>query len=722
MQPIDELHVSVVLDRHEAVYSGMVPGLVAGDYRLQELVIDVRPLARRAGARCIHAAALRVDPVNRRIELEGRPAISYDLASLDVGSTVRDLDLPGVSDHAVSTRPIGQFVRSIEDRLRALADLPGSDIVVVGGGAAGIELALCLEARLRVEGRPARVTLVSASTEILSGSHRSLTRRVEAEAAARGIVLRTNHRVMRVEHDSVIVEGTGGAILRLPSQLTIWASGAAPPPLLARSGLPLTAAGFLRVDRHLEVTGCADLFGVGDCAVSDPNPWVPRAGVYAVRQGPVLDHNLRARLAGRPLRSYRPQRDFLALLNVGNGRAIGGKWGIGASGRSVFRAKDWIDRRFMRLFQVLDEAGGSSRHFPAPDAMDPLAEMECGGCAAKVGPVPLHAALARLEPPIPDASVRVGLEHPDDAATLVLPKGDVVLTTVDAFRAFTDDPWLVGRVAAVNAVSDVLAKGGRPTHALAIVSVPAGSSARQSETLYQVLAGIRAALDPLGVSLVGGHSTTAPELFVGLSVTGEPAAGQATLGLAGLRVGDCLVLSKPLGSGVLLAADMRGLARGRWIEALHDGLLTDNTAAARAALAHGVLSCTDVSGFGLVGHLLGMLDRSRVRAELGIDSIPVYPGAGMLLASGLRSTFHAQNAILEDRLAVEPGIGRERIDLLFDPQTSGGLLMGVAAGSALALIGALHQGGDHAAAVIGRVTACHDSGVGIDVRAGEVTG
>ena len=141
--------------------------------------------------------------------------------------------------------------------------------------------------------------------------------------------------------------------------------------------------------------------------------------------------------------------------------------------------------------------------------------------------------------------------------------GDVTLASVDAFRAFVDDPWLVGRVAAVNAVSDILAKGAHARHALALVTIPADTPVRESETLYQVLAGVRAALDPLGIALVGGHSTTGPELFVGLCITGEPVSNGCFLGLTGLSPGDALILTKPLGTGILLAADARGLARGR---------------------------------------------------------------------------------------------------------------------------------------------------------------
>ncbi len=703
MAPIDGVRLSVVVDRYEAVYSGMVPGLVAGDYSADQPVIDVLPLARRANARCLHAAAVRIDPGERVIELSGRPPIAYDVASLDVGSSVRDLDAPGVREHAVATRPIARFVEEIDRRL-SQDDLPERPrVVVVGGGAAGVELALCLEARLRAAGRTAAVTLLAASDTLLPGAQRHLVRRILAEAARRDVTIACGQRVVGVEPDAVLVEAQGAAVARVTSDLTLWATGPAPPPLLGASKLPLTSEGFVRVDEKLRVVGYEDLFAVGDCAVSDASPWVPRAGVYAVRQGPVLDANLRAHCGGRALRRYRPQRDFLALLNLGEGRAAGGKWQLGAAGRQLHRLKERIDRRFMRRFQVLDASGRPSKHFPPADSMATEAEMLCGGCAAKVGPSPLRAALSRLPTPPADPSVRSGLASADDAAALELPGGDLVLASVDAFRAFTDDPWLVGRTAAVNAVSDVFAKGGRPRHALAIVSVPEGTPGQQSETLHQVLAGVRAALDPLEVSLVGGHSTTGPELFVGLSITGEPLREGQILGLDGLRAGDRLVLSKPLGSGVLLAADMRGLARGAWIEALHEGLLRDTRDAADAALEHAARACTDVSGFGLAGHLLEMLDASRVDARLDPAALPAYPGALALMRDGLRSTYHDQNATLRARVNARPGADPSALELLFDPQTSGGLLIGAPAERAEALTAALHRAGDHAAAIVGEV-------------------
>ncbi len=725
MAPLADVHLTLVLDRHEAVYSGMVPGLVAGDYAPEDLIIDLLPLARRAGARCIHAGVTGVDPVTRRLELEGRPSIPYDVASFDVGSTIRGSDLPGMIEHGVATRPIARFVVEVEAWLvaRAASAAPAR-VVVVGAGTAGVEVAFCVDARLRASGCPAEVTVVASSPEILSGGHRALAGRVEREMMRRGISLRLDTQVLEARASEILIVDEASGPCALPCDLVLWATGPAAHEFLAASALPCDEEGFVRVRSTFQVEGFDELFAVGDCAHLIEHPWVPRAGVYAVRSGPLLDRNLRAVLTQKRLRAYRPQRDFLALLNLGDGRAIGGKWGMGLTGRAMWRLKDWIDRRFMRNFQVLDPAGRPTPKFAsasagAAEVGEGIPEMECGGCAAKVGPSPLRAALARLAAPPPDASVRLGLAAADDAAAFEVPGGDLVLATIDAFRAFVDDPWLVGRVAAVNAVSDLLAKGARPRHALALVTVPRGTPAQNEEALYQVLAGVRAALDPLGISLVGGHSTAGPELFVGLSVTGDAAPGGRILGIDGLSPGDRLVLTKPLGTGVLLAADARGLAPGRWIEAATASMLRDNAGAAALALEQGASACTDVSGFGLAGHLDEMLSSSGVGAEIDLSSLPLLPGALDLTRRGLRSSFFAQNAsrrniVLKSGAALDASLEA----LLFDPQTSGGLLVGIESSRVQDLVGALAAGGDTGAQWIGQIVDPGEAGPGIGLSIG----
>ncbi|MCB9729601.1 MAG: selenide, water dikinase SelD [Deltaproteobacteria bacterium] len=693
MAPWRDAEVTLIVDRPVSLYSGMVPGLLAGQYAAHELSIDAHVLARRAGARVIHAAATRVDAVQRLIHLAGRPPIAYELASLNVGSTVALADLPGVAEHALPTRPLSRLL----DALDALSGAPARS-TVVGAGAAGVELAAALRARGHT------VTLVDGGEAPMQAQRARVRARVARALSARGITLRLGARVESVAAGAVTLSD-GEA---LAHDHLIWAAGAAPPALCAASDLPKDARGYVRVGHDLRVVGHPDLFAAGDCAVPDQAPWVPRAGVYAVRSGPVLADNLEASLRGWPLRRWRPQRDFLTLLNLGDGTALGFRGPLVAEGAWVFRLKDRIDRRFVQRFQMLEPGGRPARGAPAMAAGEASA-MVCGGCAAKVGRPALELALSRL-PPAEDPSVRLGLAARDDVSVTLSPSGDQVVSSIDAFRAFSDDAFLVGRVAAANALSDLFARGVAPRHALAMVSLPMGEPGHggcphEADALTEVLAGARAAFEPAGVTLVGGHSLVGPELCVGFTALGYAAADIELASSGRLAPGELLILTKALGTGVLLRADAMGLLPGPEAASLWASMVRLNDEAMVVMRAHDASAGTDVTGFGLLGHLAALCRRAGASAELWLDDLPALPGARAQLARGVRSTFHDANAAALG--GVELGAGAAQhplLDLALDPQTSGGLLMALPPERAAEALVALAASG-HAAAVVGRVLA-----------------
>ncbi len=341
--PLDA-RVTLVVDQPLAAYSGMVPGLVAGQYRPEQLQIDLRPLARQAGIRVIHARCTGLDVQGRRVLLEGRPPLRYDLVSLNVGSTVAGAGLPGVREHALSTRPIAAFVRRFEQ----LAARGAEHVIIVGAGAGGVELAFCVQARLGC-----RVTVVAGQ---LLARRPGLNARLREAAAGRGITWEIPARVARVEAWGAHLEDGR----QLEADAVLWVAGAAPHAGLFE-GLPTDAAGFVLVEDSLQVVGHPEVFAVGDCASLRDQAWVPKAGVYAVRQGPVLLQNLRRSLLGDPALPFEAQRDFLTLLNLGDGTALGEKWGQAIQGAWVFELKDRLDRDFVAKFQVLDAQGRPDR-------------------------------------------------------------------------------------------------------------------------------------------------------------------------------------------------------------------------------------------------------------------------------------------------------------------------------------------------------------------------
>jgi selenide,water dikinase len=474
--------------------------------------------------------------------------------------------------------------------------------------------------------------------------------------------------------------------------LVIWATGASGPALLSESGLPVDERGFLRVGNDLRCKEFPEIFAAGDCATLAAHPHLPKAGVYAVRQGPVLTQNLRLAARGiHRLQVYTPQSRFLSLLNVGDGTAILSYAGLALHGKWAWRLKDFIDRRFIDKYArpPLDQ----------PDAMG--GEMiPCGGCAAKVGAGVLSRVLERLDLPVSE-NVIVGLRPADDAAVFFQPPDTLCVATADAFPPFDDDLFLVGRVAAINAASDLYAMGAEGTAAIALVCLPHTNDEESEALLEQFLRGALVSLRALGIPLAGGHTIAGNQTVVGFSMHGfvEPTR---ILRKAGACVGDRLVLSKPLGTGVVLAAARAGAALAEWVEATHRSMLRSNGAVMRLLLEHDVHACTDVTGFGFSGHLSEMLGASRVGARLP-KPLPALPGALELLQAGWRSSFHVQTQNTRGRREEIGVIKQEESALLFDPQTSGGLLAAVPAKAVEELCGACDRAGEEIH-VVGEIT------------------
>jgi selenide,water dikinase len=330
--------------------------------------------------------------------------------------------------------------------------------------------------------------------------------------------------------------------------------------------------------------------------------------------------------------------------------------------------------------------------------------MRCGGCGAKVGATVLSRALATIEPAARD-DVVIGLDAPDDAAIVDTGGPKLTLQTVDYFRAFIDDPYVFGKIAAVHALGDVYAMGGEPQAALAIATVPYGLEAKVEADLAAMMAGANEVLRDAGCALVGGHTSEGAELALGFSVTGLVERA-AVLRKGGLRPGDALILTKPLGTGTLLAADMRLKARARWINAAIAHMTTSNRSAAAVLRRHGAHAATDVTGFGLIGHLVEMVKASSVDVRLFLAAVPLLEGAGETLALGIFSSLQPQNVRLRRAVRnLEEAAQQPTYAILFDPQTAGGLLASLPAARAEACLAELRANGAPQAAIVGVVEA-----------------
>jgi selenide, water dikinase len=693
-------------------YSGMLPGLIAGHYGFDDAHIDTGPLARFAGARLFHDEVVDLDLAGRRVICRHRPPVPYDLLSLNIGSRPNTGDIPGADEHAIPVKPIDGFLSRFEAlEARVLARKGVARIALVGAGAGGVELLLSVEHRLRRDVSRAGFDPGGLSfalidfADILPTFPARFRARFRDILAARGIAVITGTPVTQVEAGRLLLDGQAP----IEADEILWTTQAAPARWLAKTGLPLDERGFLKVEDTLQVAGHGEIFAAGD-TIAFATRELPKSGVYAVRAGPVLADNIRRSLTGRTLRPYRPQREALYLVSTGERYALGTRNGLVVEGAWVWRWKDWIDRRFMTKFNVLPEMAETRSRAASPladkQALKELSAlaMRCGGCGAKVGATVLSRALGAIEP-APRADVVVGLAAPDDAALVDTGGDKLSLQTVDYFRAIVDDPYLLGKIAANHSLGDVYAMGGEPQSALAIATIPYGLETKVEADLTAMMTGANEVLRAAGCALVGGHTSEGAELALGFAVNGlVPRA--AALRKGGLRPGDALILTKPIGTGTLLAADMRGKAKARWVMAAIGQMLRSNGPAAAILRQHGAHAATDVTGFGLLGHLVEMVRASDADVTLAIDRVPLLEGAKETVALGIFSSLQPQNVRLRRAIRDVETAGKHPLyPLLFDPQTAGGLLAAVPLGQAEPCIAALRAAGYPDANVIGFVSA-----------------
>ncbi|MEX0319372.1 MAG: selenide, water dikinase SelD [Ruegeria sp.] len=681
MNPLPGARVTVINPGPTAPYSGMLPGFVAGHYERWELNIDLVRLARFAGARVILGGVDGIDLDRREVHVPGRPPVGFDVASVNVGITSDMPALPGFADHAVPAKPLGPFAAHWAEYLAG--DGPAS-VAVIGGGVAGAELVMAMAHALKARGRSAKVTLIDSATA-LSATGPKAAASIRRAMAGLGVDLIERAQIDYIAPDHLQLAGGR----RIEAEFVTGAAGARPYRWIAKTGLALQD-GYIAVNGHLQSSD-PHVFAAGDCAHLNDDPR-PKAGVYAVREAPVLFDNLRAALGAGQMRRYVPQKDYLKLVSLGGKSALAERFGTALSGGLMWRWKDHIDQKFMNRFRDLPQMKPAPLHrVHAAGLVEALGDKPmCGGCGAKVGRGALRTALAAL----PDAPREDITPLPGDDAALLSTGGARQVITSDHLRSVTDDPVLMTRIAAVHALGDIWAMGACPQAATATLILPRLSPELQQRTMAEIMATANEIMRGAGAEIVGGHSSMGDEMTIGFTVTGLCDADPITL--AGGQPGHTLILTKPLGSGVLMAAEMAGKAQGACVAAAYD-LMTQPQGQA-ALILHRAHAMTDVTGFGLAGHLQGLAEASGCGAVLDLDAVPVMEGALDLSEQGIRSTIYANNRSLAPEL---PTGGKA--DLLYDPQTAGGLLAAVSASDAERLLAELQDAG-YPAVIIGHLT------------------
>lgn len=751
MNPLPGVRMTLITDVCDTPYSGMLPGYVAGLYEFDDCHIDLRPLCLSAGAIMIVDRAIGLDLQRQYVLCAHHPPIAFDWLSIDIGSTPATLNIPGASKHAIPVKPISRFLSYWDDVVKTVIQAPHQPmrLSVVGGGVGGVELTLAIQARLRniykAALQPAthlQMHLFQRDVRLAPSRHPGVGRRLHQILSQTGVQIHLQESVSALTQSASPLKSDSEIQIICESGLTVgcdrvfWVTQASAAAWLAASELATDAQGFIQVSDTLQSLSHPQVFAAGDVATLVNHPR-PKAGVFAVRQGKPLYENLRRVLLGQSPEPFTPQKEFLILVGTGDRSALAsrGNFTLGPY-PWLWSWKHSIDWQFMLKFRHLQPmmkqfplgqaagrrltlnpatwaiaragkaAGGSSiLSKPLPLSSAPL--LPCAGCGSKVSSQVLQRVLQRLqqEPGLgwQREDILLGLDAADDAAIVSVPTGQVLVQTVDYFRALLNDPFVFGQIAAHHCLNDLFAMGAAPQSALAVATLPYAAAAKTEEILYHLLLGATKVLQQAGAVLVGGHTSEATELALGLMCNGLATPAEL-FRKTGLQAGQMLILTKPLGTGTLFAADMRLQAKGRWIQTAIQSMLHSNQQAVDCFRAHAAAACTDVTGFGLVGHLLEMRGLSPVTIELSLSALPILEGARETIQNGLLSSLHPQNLRAAKAIANLQQVAQHPLfPILFDPQTAGGLLAAVPANRAQDCLRSLQAIGYGCSRIIGQV-------------------
>ena len=589
--------ITLVSESSATLYSGMIPAHIARINTLEDISVDIRWLAQEANVDFIQASINGID-TKGILYLHDRPELHYNTISINVGNTTNQQEYK----NAIRIKPLDKALSAITSQDITSAYRQSESFHIVGSGLAAMEIAFALRTRW-----PTRTLYLHARKNLIP-----------------------NRAIDHLRNSGITVSSQ-----KAPDSInTILCTGSEAHEWIRNSELDCDSAGRIITDQSLQIRNCRNHFAVGDCAVIE-NKFRPSSGVWAVRSSKPLARNIERLGRNKPAIKWKPQKYAVQLVgcdlhkNKPSAWLIWGKTWLGPY-PFFWNLKRFIDIQFINKLKNNMSASIKSIY----NGEMATRNMNCRGCGAKVGASTLQKALIL-------SGIGEICDRPEDAQ--VIDKSDqgyTLLNSVDGFPALIPDPWLNGRLTALHASSDIWASGARVISSQAIVTLPDVSSVDQIEILSQTLGGVRSALNEQGALLIGGHTMesrkpkatpTALDLQLSLSVLGKTPKNAQPWCKGPICPGDILFLSRELGSGVIFAGAMKG-ACNPWhldkclnilSQSQHNKI--DRLLALQEQSSGCINACTDITGFGLLGHLNEMLHLSpSVTIDLWMDNIPIY--------------------------------------------------------------------------------------------------
>ena len=649
---IKGLHTILISENFEATYSGMTPGFIHEDFSKEEISIDLQRLCFNAGATFIRDKVIKLDTNHRELQLQNLPPVNYDLLSINTGSisNTKKINIEN-SSKCFFVKPISSLVKNLS-KIDQIVKNKKNKIVIVGGGVASYELAFSLKRRYEI---PLEITILGK--KILNEKNLNKKTKNSLKKIAENLSIREYAGEVISISEKYLTLNNGD---KIDCDISLVSTGASIETWLLESNLIKDEKGFIKVNNNLLSINEKNVFVTGDACNIENKP-KPKSGVMAVRHGEILKENIFFKLTGKSLIKFKPQKNWLYLIGTYKNYALLNYFFLSFHSRWCWKLKVWIDKNFIKKFKFTN-IQMTKRNFELENFEN--TKMYCQGCGSKVSK---NTLINYIKKTTENTYLR--------DSSIVNNKSLKILQTIDHIKLFSSlNPFDFGKISFLHSQNDILAAGGEVKSLSVSLSVPFSENFVEKFYLEYFMEGIKFEAEKNDCVISSGHSYQSQEPGITLTLNGEI---ESNVSKNSAKEGDLIYLSKPLGTGYLIAAYFNNseILSGSDFKKILDNLKKSNFFAANSAIESGSQTMTDISGFGLSSHLIDICLSSNLSSELTLShEILINPNIELLKM--FQSTGFRNNHI-SSREYINISENHPLKNILFDPQTNGPMLIAI---------------------------------------------
>ena len=660
-KPIQGNRITLISNEIDIPYSGMIPGFIEGIYTWRETHIDLYKLCFKLNIRFIHSEVLEISAINKEIILKNRPKIKFDVLSINIGIQSSHKSIKGAHKYSIPVKPISKLSHNFLTEIKKC-----SNIAFIGGGPASVELALGLQKRFKNTNPNFKITIITGKNGLLNSFPNKTQKVAKKTLQNTQINIIEKIEVIEVQKDKLILSDKS----KLKIDKSILSTNAMAPVWIKKSDINLNSKNFIIVNDKFQ-TNFNYVFAAGDI-VDFNNQNLIKSGVFAVKSGKPLAKSIRGFIQKKLSIPHTFNRNYLSIIGLSNGLAIATKYNFTFTSKLSFLLKKLIDQNFVKKFNNLNQDNYILKNLfkifkfinqkNNKNVHDH--QMQCRGCAAKVDFNTLKTTLSKEI-----------ITSSEDAITIN--KYPNLYQSVDMINSIVSDPYILGKIAANHAISDIVAVNSSLVSALMVLQLPYSSSEINSRDLEQVTSGANEIFKLANCSIGGGHTMIGKDEdpVIGFSVIGEKKRILQNKITPKVKVNDVLILTEKIGSGIIFAGINNDIIDSyHQIEVINQ-MSKGNINFSKISEKLNILSMTDVTGFGLLNHLLNLIKRDSGKTGLTIypDKVPIFNGVTEALSKNVRSSLFDKNFDVAQKELIYDREKKLIDEILYDPQTVGGL-------------------------------------------------